>query len=524
MRRPGRAAAARATAAAALALAAGLFTTTHGDVGWDGTWMLQVIARVHDGDVLYRDVFCGVPPLAVCIGQAAAGVFGVELFALRVVLVVVVALSYLVAADLLARLVGSRRYDLALAPMVLTLGLPANVPLYQPLANLLLLAAVDAAVVWAGRLENGRRGGVRWLLAAGAAAGLSFSAKQTVGILALGAVVGIGSFAPVRRRGEGAPVIRAATWLAPTLAFGVAAGAVFVPLVQSGGWEKFVEYGFLNKGTYLRVARVPYLEELATYLLSLRPGPSFDALAAVKGLPVLLLPLALLSMGPAWRIRRHRPVVAVTVALLGAAEAATLFPRADIDHVIPAVPGFLVTILFGWHALVERPAVTRLWPLARRWARAAGIACVAVVLAGAAARLGASTAALVSSSRTWSSLPHLRHVLIPRARETELTAHAAALKSVAPGGSLFLLVPNAGLYYLVSGLKNPTPFDYPLGTAFGRTGEADLEVDLATLRLRQLCMSRVEGSMAPERLQQAVFARLAPRADLGPCTLYDAAR
>ena len=71
--------------------------------------------------------------------------FGVELLALRAVLVAVVTLSYLVAADLLERLTGSRRYDVALAPMVFAWALPANVPLYPPLASLFLLGAVDAA-------------------------------------------------------------------------------------------------------------------------------------------------------------------------------------------------------------------------------------------------------------------------------------------------------------------------------------------------------------------------------------------
>jgi hypothetical protein len=522
---PGRAKAASAIGAGVLALAAALFTTTHGDVGWDGMWMLQVIARVRGGDVLYRDVFCGVPPLTVHLGRAATAVFGIELFALRVLLVAIVVASYLVAADLLARLAGSRRYDLALVPMMFAWGLPANVPLYQPLANLFLLAAVDATMVWSCRVAEGRPS-ARWLLAAGAAAGFSFSAKQTLGALAIGAVAGVSGFVIARRRTAVASSL-ASSWLTAGLGFSAVVAAALIPVAASGGWEKFLDYGFLNKGTYVRVARVPYLEELAAFVASLRPGPAFDLLWIVKRQALLLPPAVVASMAAAWRVRARQPLAATVVAVVAATEMATLFPRADIDHVIPAVPGFLVVILFAWHAWTG-PHTDSSVPgnvgTLRRWSSLAGTAVVAVVLAACAARLSASGVALVSAGRTWSSLPHLRHVLIPRTREAELSAHAAALREEARGGSLFLLVPNAGLYYLVSGVKNPTPFDYPLGTAFGRTGEDELSDAVASGRVRRLCMTPVEGTMAPERLQRAVLAGLQRRADLGPCTLYEAAR
>jgi hypothetical protein len=142
------------------------------------------------------------------------------------------------------------------------------------------------------------------------------------------------------------------------------------------------------------------------------------------------------------------------------------------------------------------------------------------VAAGIAIRLGASVVAMSDGQRGWSDLPHLRHVLMPDARAVELAAEAHALGAAAPSGRLFLLVPNAGLYYLVSGVRNPTPFDYPLGTAFGRAGEDDLVRAISDGRLRRVCMKTVTGRMAPERLQDAVITSLRPTADLGACTLY----
>ena len=181
-------------------------------------------------------------------------------------------------------------------------------------------------------------------------------------------------------------------------------------------------------------------------------------------------------------------LAAATVAVLAIVELATLFPRADIDHVVPAVPGFLVAILFAWHVAAGsgraggRVTATRR-PLDSGWCRPAALSVVAVACV---VRLSASGAALVSPARTWSALPHLSGVLLPKAREAELAADADALRGAAAGEPLFLLMPDAGLYYLVSGLTNPTPFDYPLATAFGRTGEADLATAIEAGRVTRV--------------------------------------
>ncbi len=299
---------ARWIAAAGLVLAAGLFTATHGDVGWDGLWVLQVVSRMGAGEVLYRDVFAGVPPLAFFAASAVTRVLGVELSALRLLLVAVVALSYLAAADLLARVTGTRKYDLALAPMMAVWALPANVPLYQPLANLFLIASIDAAAWWCERSEHGRPLPAMPLWIAGAAAGLSFVSKQTVGAAAMAGVAVI-VLAEHRRRG-GLLAGTAISWAWCGAAFALAAGAVLVPVAASGGWEKFLDYAFLNKTTYVRVAGVPYYDELATFLRTLVPGGSFDWLAFVRHQPIalpLLVAVAALASAPTLLRADRRP-------------------------------------------------------------------------------------------------------------------------------------------------------------------------------------------------------------------------
>ena len=402
--------------------------------------------------------------------------------------------------------------------MVFAWALPANVPLYQPLANMFLLGAVDAAVAWARRLGNGGHGATGWLIAAGVLAGLSLGAKHTTGVLALGAV-GIIAIAATAHAGRHSSRLLASAWFTAASTCVAVVALLLIPVAWAGGWGKFAEYAALAKGTYLRVGRVPYYEEVGTFLGSLRPGPAFDPLQAVKGQPLLLPVVLIAGFVAAWRVRRSQPVAAATVAALALAELATLFPRADIDHVIPAVPGFLVAILFAWHVLAERDAAG-----VRSRGRAAGIrvasaVCLLVVTVACAVRLSASVGALVSPARTWSALPHLVGVLVPRAREAEMAASARSLRAAAVNGSLFLLMPNAGLYYLVSGVENPTPFDYPLVTAFGRSGEADLAVAIASGRIDRVCLSPVTGTMAPERLQRAVVSHLVARENLGPCTL-----
>jgi hypothetical protein len=502
----------RVGAAAALAAAAGLITTTHGDVGADGMWVLQVVARLEAGDVLYRDIFAGVPPLAFLAARAATKVWGLELVALRIALVGVLALSYLVSADLLRRVTRTSRYDVALAGMFAVWALPGIASLYQPLASLFLLASLDSVAWWSGR--PAQRGMMRtlplWL--AGAAAGLSFLSKQTVGACALVAAGAAIAATHARWRPGLASAFPSLAVAGAGFALTVAAG--LAPVAASGAWRPFLDYAFLNKGTYLTVARVPYLGELTDYFELLQSIAAFDLQNVVEQQP-LVLPLLLLPALAVLIHSRRRIDIGVTVlAGLGLAEAVSLFPRADLEHVVSAVPGVLVVALTAWHLAG--------FGLTAAWRRGVEAACVVVVLAGLTVRLGASASALANDDRAWSDAPHLEDVLMYRARADEITAHARALRAAAPSGRLFLLVPDASLYYLVSGLENPTPFDYPLVTAFGRTGESGLVLSIEEGRLRRVCMRLISGPMAPARLQQSVLRHLRPIRDLGPCVLYEA--
>jgi hypothetical protein len=135
-------------------------------------------------------------------------------------------------------------------------------------------------------------------------------------------------------------------------------------------------------------------------------------------------------------------------------------------------------------------------------------------------RGAAAIASVADETRIVSTTPHLRWLVMPRAHLDEIERAGARLREAGARGPLMLLVPNAGLYYMISGLRNPTPFDYPLVTAFGRTGLDDTAVRIESGAIPQVCMKRVSGLLAPDRVQRAVATVLEPAEDLGICTLY----
>lgn len=490
--------------ALAVFVASAVLGLAHSDAGWDGTWVLQVIARMHAGDVLYRDVFAGVPPLTFALGYATTAVLGVQMAVLKVLVAGVMAVSWLAAARLLRRCTASSRFDMPLAIAMIACALPEIASLYQPLANMCLLLAIDAAS--AAVIERDR---VRHVWLAGGWCGLAFLAKQTIGVYAgLASVALLLALSP-RPRLDQRLLRSMATIFAAAV---VAVGLGVAPIVWSGGWPSFLDYAVLSKGTYVTVAGVPYVEELAAFgraLISFAPG---GAVSAAKSLALIVPVLSIVAAAALWpRRRAHLEAFGIGL-IVCVAELAGLYPRADVAHVIPVVPGLLVSMFLAWHVWTVDATARGL-----AWLREFS---TVVVAASVAVRFAAAGAAVAGHDRAGSSLPHVRGLLMPRMQIEEATRDAPRIHDVAAGRPLFLLVPNAGFYYLISGVTNPTPFDYPLKPAFGRTGEADTIARLQRGDLTRLCMKRVTGLMAPDELQKYVDTQMKQGEDLGVCTIY----
>ena len=75
-----------------------------------------------------------------------------------------------------------------------------------------------------------------------------------------------------------------------------------------------------------------------------------------------------------------------------------------------------------------------------------------------------------------------------------------------------LLLPNASLLYLTSGVENPTPHDYPLLTAIRRDGQLETIEQLQSGALRRVCLGSFDGdpSMRPRRLVDFARSELRP--------------
>ena len=82
-------------------------------------------------------------------------------------------------------------------------------------------------------------------------------------------------------------------------------------------------------------------------------------------------------------------------------------------------------------------------------------------------------------------------------------------------GRTFLLVPDAGLYYLITGMRNPTPYDYPYVTAFGRNGEAQTAAAIRRGEITKVLIDVVDRRLAAWPLIHSVREQLAFIADIG---------
>src|SRR5947209_1960220 len=153
---------------------------------WEG-WFLQVVARMRGGDVLYRDVSYGAGPLPAYLTEAVTYVTGVDILAVKLVVVLAfaatAALAWLIAEQL----------EIGLGGRLLVLGAlayfapPLQQPPYAQLSTTFLLGALLAALL----LRRAETKGARTVagLAGGTACALAFGSKQNVGLYAFAAFV-----------------------------------------------------------------------------------------------------------------------------------------------------------------------------------------------------------------------------------------------------------------------------------------------------------------------------------------------
>ena len=128
---------------------------------------------------------------------------------------------------------------------------------------------------------------------------------------------------------------------------------------------------------------------------------------------------------------------------------------------------------------------------------------------------------LASGGYQFSDLPSLRGPLVPVSYVQTLRRQADELRAAAPSGELFIMTKPAATYYLVSGLRNPTAYDYPTATDFGLTGEAELMRAIQDGGLPTVCLEdEATYEMPPPRLPAFIRASMDPIGPAGPCMVY----
>jgi 4-amino-4-deoxy-L-arabinose transferase-like glycosyltransferase len=466
---------------------------------WDESWFLEVIHRVRDGDVLYRDVGYGAGPLPVYLTQLTTYVVGVDVLAEKIV----VALTFAATAALVW--VIAERLGLELAGRLLAVAAIAyfSPPLqeapYAPLATLFVVAAFLAALlIRSADTPNARTAAS---LAGGAACGLGFVSKQNVGVYALVALVLV--LAVDRQLKH---VLQAAA------AFCLSAALVLLPILLEGGFARYLDYGFTGKGEYLN-SGLSFTAGLDPILQAIRDIHSVASAETAYWALRFFLPcvaaVGLIALVVA--TRRRRSVVVLPLVVFAAVAGATLFPRFDPGHVAWAAPMLVLLLAYLLH--LWRAAVPRLaWVALATWLGASIVIMAAIPL-----RLARSPEANLSD------LPHLHGAFVNADDAVRWRREAGQLSAAAQGKSdgLLLLVPDAGFRYLTSGLENPTAFDFPFVTTFGDDGQERVIRALASGSIPRVCLGPDWFGFEPAQLVDYVRRTMRPGAELDICTVYE---
>ena len=85
----------------------------------------------------------------------------------------------------------------------------------------------------------------------------------------------------------------------------------------------------------------------------------------------------------------------------------------------------------------------------------------------------------------------------------------------------FLAMREAGFYYLLSDVRNPTPYDFPLATAFGRTGQEELVARIRRGEIAAVCLGFSRGGdLTPRPVVDAVRTTMKPGLPMPLCRVY----
>jgi 4-amino-4-deoxy-L-arabinose transferase-like glycosyltransferase len=506
---------------AALLTSYGLFTgLTAGRVGNDEAWFLQVLRRMAVGEALYQEIFFGATPLSAYVSAPFVRILGVELFVVKGVLAACFATTGLLLLGILRQL-GLGKTARGFALLAYCAYTPSWQPAagtpYTPFAYILILLTWLLFLKWTTGTRETRQDGfpdqrARWIML-GALSGLTFSTKQNLGVylligLSLGMILQKWSLC-IKFRERLLPLFVALG------GFAASALITLTPIALSGGFERFLEYGFLNRASYIEAARITYATQLSRLWDLLGSLNSWrNLLHAHWQTQYLFAPLAVVVLLLAWigaasetRRLTRQVMIFFGVSLAGA------FPRVDLAHILPTLPATLIAIAWG----ISRHEIS-LKPVLKR---AAYALCAIWLILGMMALLVRPLRWLARGTHAWSSLEHFHGVLLPKSDLRIYTGFARAAQSAESIESLFFLAPWASTLYLLSERDNPTPFDYPLVTAFGFDGQEQVIQMIQNGQIEWVCLSPLgKRPLAPHILEDFVGDKMLRGRETPFCTLY----
>ncbi|MGD2060644.1 MAG: hypothetical protein PVF87_07255 [Acidimicrobiia bacterium] len=436
----------------------------------DETWFLVVVKRLLRGDRLYEDVFFGAGPLPVWVAAAVVRVTRAQLLVMRLLSSVYFIAGLAVAVLMLG--------DAGLDPLpVVALSVAAGGVHLTPFDqygrwSLVTAMAAAAAVLF----------GFPWL--AGLFVGLSIAGKYTTGLATAATLVPVSA-------------VVIGLGFAARLSSGlVLTAAVVFAALGRRGIDAFLDRAVRNKQVYLRHGVVLPWHGARRSLGELRSGiaPLLDSIPSLLSYLVLLAGIVAVPVGLVLAIADGSLFGALGAALclIGVGAA---FPRFDAAHARAVAP---IVALGAWLSISPGGALVPL-----------------TVVLGALAILASVGRFYVMARRAeirWD-VPGMR--LLPVTRVSGLWPDETGDLVTMAGSEVFLFHIHAAAFYLSGGLTNPTPYDYPLVSTFGPTGQAEVIESIENGRIEWVCHRPMHGPLTAVELQD-YLNRLTP---LGECGL-----
>ena len=486
----------------------------------DESWFLQVVNRLRHGEILYREVFCGITPLSVYVTWFFSKLFGLQLIVERAIIQACFVATVLLVLKICRQLGMPAGYQWPLAAALLVYGQDrASTTPYSPMAMVFMLLCFSLALMWfyeriaVNSAATGMAPG--WVTPglAGLGAGLCFATKQNAGMLTLAALLATVLIVSVAGH-TGAK--KALALMAVMFAgFLLASSLVLFPVYLTGGIPGLLDYGFLGKGAYLQHGGDwAAFRVLSPAMLLTEPGNPTAWKCLYMNILYLAPAIAASLLLVAWlRCKGTIRTLTLVVAVFTGAVMLLAFPRADATHMVLIFPALMPAIVHGWQA-ARLPFPPRFEWLFRAlvWAWL-GVGLGFLVLR--------PVAGLERGNYCASPFPCHQGVLITPAMRAYWESQIQSLRRSAPGKRLFILAYDAGFYYLTLGLQNPTPFDVPAATAFGRHGQKEVIAAIQQGKISEVCWKQEQiEEFEPDTLVQFIRANMVQGPDAGPCTLY----